>query len=59
MSPTNPNPLSAWRQFTHRFLAWQDGSSFDLPNLSDDILRDIGLSHSTVQFKPAMPFWVP
>ena len=61
MSPTNPNPLSAWRQFTHRFLAWQDGSSFrpELPNLSDDILRDIGLSRGSEQFKPSMPFWVP
>jgi hypothetical protein len=59
MSPTNPNPLGAWRRFKHCFLAWQDGSSFDLPNLSDDILRDIGLSHSTERFKPAMPFWVP
>jgi hypothetical protein len=30
-----------------------------LPNLSDDILRDIGLSRGTERFKPAMPFWVP
>jgi uncharacterized protein YjiS (DUF1127 family) len=61
MSLTNEHPLGAWRQFRHRFLAWQDGSSFrfDLPNLSDDILRDIGLSRSTERFKPAMPFWVP
>jgi uncharacterized protein YjiS (DUF1127 family) len=59
MSPTNPDPLGMWRQFKHRFLAWQDGSSFDLPNLSDDILRDIGLSRGTERFKPAMPFWVP
>jgi uncharacterized protein YjiS (DUF1127 family) len=61
MSPTNPNSLGVWRQFKHRFLAWQDGSTFrlDLPNLSDDILRDIGLSYSTERFKPAMPFWVP
>jgi hypothetical protein len=35
MSPTNPNPLGTWRQFKHRFLTSQDGSSFDLPNLSD------------------------
>jgi uncharacterized protein YjiS (DUF1127 family) len=59
MSPTNPNPLGVWHQFKHRFLAWQDGSSFDLPNLSDDILRDIGLSRDAERFKPAMPFWVP
>ena len=56
---TNPNPLGAWRQFKHRFLAWQDGSSFELPNLSDDILRDIGLCRGAERFKPAMPFWVP
>ena len=59
MSSTNPNPLGAWRQLKHRFLAWQDGSSFDLPNLSDDILCDIGLSRGTERLKPAMPFWVP
>ena len=59
MSPTNPNPLGAWRQFKHRFLAWQDGSSFELPNLGDDILRDIGLSRCTEHFKPVMPFRVP
>ena len=59
MSPTNPNPLGMWRQFKHRFLTSQDGSSFDLPNLSDEILRDIGLSRGAEQFKPAMPFWVP
>jgi uncharacterized protein YjiS (DUF1127 family) len=59
MSSTNPNPLGMWRQFKHRLLALQDGSSFDLPNLSDEILRDIGLSRGTEQFKPAMPFWVP
>jgi uncharacterized protein YjiS (DUF1127 family) len=56
MSPTNPNPLGARRQFKHRFLAWQDGSSFELPNLGDDILRDIGLSRCTEHFKPVMPF---
>jgi uncharacterized protein YjiS (DUF1127 family) len=59
MSPTNPNPLGMWRQFKHRFLTSQDGSRFDLPNLSDEILRDIGLSRGTEQFRPAMPFWVP
>ena len=61
MSPTNSNALGVWRQFKHRFLAWQDGSRFrlDLPNLSDDILRDVGLSRGTERFKPAMPFWVP
>jgi uncharacterized protein YjiS (DUF1127 family) len=59
MSPTNPNPFGVWRQFKHRFLAWQDGSSFELPDLSDDILRDIGLSRSSAPFKPAMPFWIP
>jgi uncharacterized protein YjiS (DUF1127 family) len=59
MSPTNPNPLGVWRQFKHRFLTWQDGWSFELPNLSDNILRDIGLARSTERFKPAMPFWVP
>jgi uncharacterized protein YjiS (DUF1127 family) len=61
MSPTNPNPLGVWRQFKHRFFAWQDSSSFglELPNLSDDILRDIGLSRSSERFKPAMPFWLP
>jgi hypothetical protein len=61
MSPTNPNPLGVWRQFKHRFLACPDGSSvrLELPNLSDDILRDIGLSHGTECFKPAIPFWVP
>jgi len=59
MSPTNPNPLGMWRQFKHRFLARQDGSSFDLPNLSDEILRDIGLPRGSEHFKPAMPFWVP
>jgi uncharacterized protein YjiS (DUF1127 family) len=48
-----------WREFKHRFLTSQDGSSFDLPNLSDEILRDIGLPRGTEQFKPAMPFWVP
>jgi hypothetical protein len=32
---------------------------FDLPDLSDEILRDIGLSRGSEQFKPAMPFWVP
>ena len=48
-----------WRQFKHRFLTSQDGSSFDLPNLSDEILRDIGLSRGAEQYKPAMPFWVP
>jgi uncharacterized protein YjiS (DUF1127 family) len=59
MSPTNPNQLGVWHQFKHRFLASQDGSSFDLSNLSDDILRDIGLSRGAERFKPAMPFWVP
>jgi uncharacterized protein YjiS (DUF1127 family) len=59
MSPTNPYPLGMWRQFKRRFLTSQDGSSFDLPNLSDEILRDIGLSRCSEQFKPAMPFWVP
>jgi uncharacterized protein YjiS (DUF1127 family) len=59
MSPTNPSAPGVWRQFKHRFLTWQDGSTFDLSNLSDDILRDIGLSRSTEHFKPAMPFWVP
>jgi uncharacterized protein YjiS (DUF1127 family) len=59
MSPTNPNPLGVWRQFKHRFLTWQDGLSFDLSNLSDEILCDIGLSRGAEQFKPAMPFWVP
>jgi hypothetical protein len=54
ISPTNPNPLGMRRQFKHRFLTLQDGSSFDLPNL-----RDIGLSRGTEQFRPAMPFWVP
>ena len=49
MSPTNPNPLGMWRQFKHRFLTSQDGSSFDLPNLSDEILRDIGLSRGSEQ----------
>ena len=57
MSPTNP--IGMWRQFKRRFLTSQDGSSFDLPNLSDDILRDIGMSRGSEQFKPAMPFWVP
>src|ERR1700729_1330700 len=52
MTPTNPNPLGVWRQFKRRFLAWQDGSSFrlELPNLSDDILRDVGLSRGTGRF---------
>jgi uncharacterized protein YjiS (DUF1127 family) len=59
MRPTNPNPLGMWRQFKRRFLVRQDGSSFELPNLSDDILRDIGLSRGTEPFKAAMPFWVP
>jgi uncharacterized protein YjiS (DUF1127 family) len=59
MSPTNPNSLGVWCQFKHRFLAWHNGSSLDLPNLSDDILRDIGLSRGSERFKPAMPFWVP
>ena len=59
MSPTIANPLGVWRQFKHRFLAWHDGSSSDLPNLSDAILRDIGLSRGSERFKPAMPFWVP
>ena len=61
MNPTYPNPPGVWRQFKHRFLAWQHGSSFrlELPNLSDDILRDIGLARSTERFKPAMPFWLP
>ena len=59
MSPTNPSPLGMWRQFKYRFLTSQDGLSLDLPNLSDEILRDIGLSPGTDQFKPAMPFWVP
>jgi uncharacterized protein YjiS (DUF1127 family) len=59
--PDKSESLGMWRQFKHRFLAWQDGSSFrlELPNLSDDILRDIGLSRGTERFKPAMPFWVP
>jgi hypothetical protein len=48
-----------WRQFKHRFLDRQDGSSFDLPTLSDDILRDIGFSYGAERFKSAMPFWVP
>ncbi len=58
MSPTNSTPLGTWRQFKHRFLTWQDRSSFDLPRLSDDILRDIGLSRGTERYKSAMPFWV-
>jgi uncharacterized protein YjiS (DUF1127 family) len=59
MSPTNSTPLGTWQQFKHRFLTWQHSSSFDLPSLSDDILRDIGLSRGSERFKPAMPFWVP
>lgn len=59
MSPTNANPVGMWRQFKDRFLTSQYGSSFDLPNLSDDILRDMGLSRGSEQFKPAMPFWAP
>jgi uncharacterized protein YjiS (DUF1127 family) len=59
MSATNPNLLGVWRQFKHRFLDRQDGSSFDLTTLSDDILRDIGFSYGAERFKPAMPFWVP
>jgi uncharacterized protein YjiS (DUF1127 family) len=58
MSPTTPTPLGTWCQFKQRFLTWQDGSSFDLPSLSDEILRDIGLSRGSERF-PAMPFWVP
>ena len=50
MSPTTPNPLGTWCQFKQRFLTWQDGSSFDLPSLSDDILRDIGLSRGSERF---------
>jgi uncharacterized protein YjiS (DUF1127 family) len=59
MSPTNSTPLGRWHQFKHRFLDLQHSSSFDLPSLSDDILRDIGLSRGSERFKPAMPFWVP
>ena len=59
MSPTNSTPLGTWRQFKHLFLTWQDSSSFDLSSLSDDILRDIGLSRCSERFKPAMPFWAP
>ena len=45
-----------WLRLRH----WQDraGLRIELSDLSDNILRDIGLSRRNEQFRPAMPFWI-
>ena len=58
MSTTKANSLRVWRQLTHCVLTWQDGSNVEAADLSDSILRDIGLARAE-RFKPAMPFWLP
>jgi uncharacterized protein YjiS (DUF1127 family) len=52
MSKMNRNWLRLWH--------WQgrEGFRIELNDLSDNILRDIGLSRGNEQFRPAMPFWI-
>ena len=61
MSATQANSRRLWCQFKHELLAWQSRSSFgtELTDLSDSILRDIGLSRGCERLRPAMPFWLP
>jgi uncharacterized protein YjiS (DUF1127 family) len=53
MSKVNRNWLRLW----HR----QDRANLciELSNLSDSILRDIGLAPGNERFRAAMPFWCP
>jgi uncharacterized protein YjiS (DUF1127 family) len=52
MNKMNPNRLRVWH--------WHDRGNLriELSDLSDSILRDIGLSRGNERFRPAMPFWI-
>jgi uncharacterized protein YjiS (DUF1127 family) len=52
MSKMNRNWLRLWH--------WQDRASLriELSDLSDSVLRDIGMSRGNERFRPAMPFWI-
>jgi uncharacterized protein YjiS (DUF1127 family) len=52
MSKMNRNWLRLWH--------WQDRANLpiELSDLSDSILRDIGMSLGNERFRPAMPFWI-
>ena len=45
-----------WLRLWH----WQDRANLriELSDLSDSILRDIGLSRGSERVRPAMPFWI-
>ena len=51
MSKMNRNWLRLWH--------WQDRANLntELSDISDSILRDIGLSPGNERSRPAMPFW--
>jgi uncharacterized protein YjiS (DUF1127 family) len=61
MITTNSIPLRVWRRVKHSLVTWRDrgNSCTELQNLSDSVLRDVGLSNGNERFKRAKPFWLP
>jgi uncharacterized protein YjiS (DUF1127 family) len=61
MITTNSIPFRVWHRVKHSFVTWRDrgNSRFELKNLSDNALRDVGLARGNERFKRARPFWLP
>ena len=59
MSTMIPNTRRALAEFGHRFAIWlgRGLSRYELRNLSDRDLRDIGLTRADAHGEAAKPFW--
>jgi uncharacterized protein YjiS (DUF1127 family) len=53
------NPTAWWIRIEHVIAEWRNRarSRYELANLSDRQLRDIGLSRYSANFESSKPFW--
>jgi uncharacterized protein YjiS (DUF1127 family) len=58
--PSRRYRLSRWSEVTRHVAEWRirARSRNELINLSDRILRDIGVSRSDTEFEASKPFWI-
>ena len=49
-----------WHQPYENFIAWQDRSNLpdEARDLSDDLMRDIGLSQASQPVRTTVPYWI-